>query len=123
MLADLKHLAALGVQMSTSTTRETSGRRLGGAPAGFPRPSVSSPELARRVRGRHHFDGFYVRLHHFGADKFIRLCTQARAVHPLRRASAPATTACRHGPPSGSSAATAAYDNLWTAALAASRTS
>ena len=73
-----------------------------------------------------HFDGFYTYdFMNFGGGKFVRLCTQAHAVHlALRAERRPGLRRrpCRRGRRAEHPSAPErrlTYDNLWTAALAA----
>ncbi len=70
-----------------------------------------------------HFDGFYTYdFMNYGGNKFVRLCTQAHAVHLLCAPSVgPGYDGVRAGEPAVVSPRRngATYDGLWTAALAA----
>jgi hypothetical protein len=125
MLVDLKYLAGLGIRdVYVYHPRDFSASDWAAL-----RPQV--PASLRLFAGTQlvgfaaagHFDGFYTYdFINFGADKFIRLCSQARAVHLLcapsvgpgydgvRAGEAPVRFGRRNG---------TTYDNLWTAALAA----
>ena len=125
VVLDLKYLAALGIRdVFVYHPRDFATTDWAGA-----RPQV--PASLRLFAGTElvgfaassHFDGFYTYdFINYGADKFIRLCQEAHAVHLLcapsvgpgydgiRAGESPVLTARRNG---------VTYDNLWTAALQA----
>jgi glycoprotein endo-alpha-1,2-mannosidase len=125
VLLDLKYLAGLGVRdVFIYHPRDFTAADWAALRPQLP-PSLrlfAGTELVGFAAAGH-FDGFYTYdFINFGADKFIRLCNQARAVHLLcapsvgpgydgvRAGEAPVRFGRRNG---------TTYDNLWTAALAA----
>jgi hypothetical protein len=126
VVLDLKYLASLGVRdVFVYHPRDI-------AAADWAAARLQVPASLRLFAGTEligfaaaaHFDGFYTYdFINYGGGKFIRLCTEAHAVHLLcapsvgpgydgvRAGEAPVLSARRDG---------LTYDNLWTAALAAS---